>query len=368
MAPVIRALQRLPDQFECRICVTAQHREMLDQVLDLFEIRPDIDLDLMMPGQSLSALTSRVLLSITDVLRRESPNCILVQGDTTTVMASALAAFYQRIPTAHVEAGLRTGDRYSPFPEEVNRRIVSVLATYHFAPTHTAVNTLLSENIPQDTVFLTGNTVIDALLWATNLPPSKQALALLRRFDIAPPSVGESCPATVSPRLILVTAHRRENVGHPLASLCRGLLAIVKRNPAVRLAYPVHLNPNVRDVVFRILGGHERIFLLDPLSYETFIHLMKAAFLVLTDSGGIQEEAPSLGKPVLVLREKTERPEAVGAGTVKVIGTDTERIVAETERLLYDEVEYQSMAQAVSPYGDGHASERITRILLEQLA
>jgi len=361
MAPVIRELQKYPEQVESRVCVTAQHRQMLDQVLDLFGIVPDIDLDIMRPNQSLPDLTARVLLSMSDVLSQERPDIVLVQGDTTTVMATALAAFYQQIPVGHVEAGLRTYDRYAPFPEEINRRMAGVLATYHFAPTRTAVNALLSEGISRENIFLTGNTVVDALLWVVNQPPSSFTRSLFTRLQI-PLHKSEN-----DKKIILVTAHRRENFGSPFEDLCRGIRLIADRNPNVHIVYPVHYNPNVREIAYRILEGHPRIHLLDPLPYEPFAHLMKAAYLILTDSGGIQEEAPALGKPVLVLRDVTERPEAVEAGAVKVIGTDTQRVVEETERLLHDENAYLSMAQSISPYGDGHAAERIVQIILTRM-
>ena len=353
MAPVVRELARHPDLVEVRVCVTAQHRELLDQVLELFDIRPDIDLDLMRPGQTLPALTARVLTGMTRVLGRQRPDWVLIQGDTTTVLATALAAFYLRIPVGHVEAGLRTSDRYFPFPEEINRRLVGALATYHFAPTPAARTALLSEGVDPESIFVTGNTVVDALYWILGRPPSPEAQALLARIE------GDQ------QKLILVTAHRRESFGKPFIEICQGLRAVVERNPEVVLVYPVHPNPNVREPVKRFLAGHERILLLEPLSYEPFVRLMQASFLVLTDSGGLQEEAPVLGKPVLVLRSRTERPEAVEAGVARLIGTSKERIVSEVERLLGDEDAYQKMAQAGSLFGDGHAAERIVRILLE---
>jgi len=378
MAPVVRELQRHSDRIESLVCVTAQHREMLDQVLRLFVIRPDIDLDLMKDNQSPATLTSRAMTGLTRVLEQTQPHLVLVQGDTTTAMVAALAGFYHKIPVGHVEAGLRTRNRYSPFPEEINRHLIGVLATYHFAPTRTAAEALGAEGIPEPAVFITGNTVIDALLWAVEQSPSDETLTLLERLGIARgrdgPGKNEMGGDTTLPSalpsssLILVTAHRRENFGQPLESICTALREIVRRNPYVQVAYSVHMNPNVREPVFRILNGHERIHLLDPLPYEPFAHLMKHAYVILTDSGGIQEEAPALGKPVLVLRRETERPEAVEAGTVKVVGTDSERIVAATERLLSDAGEYRRMAHAVSPYGDGHAAERIVGIVLEQMS
>ncbi len=373
MAPVIRELQKHPDRVEPLVCVTAQHRQMLDQVLGLFAIQPDIDLNLMEEDQSPASLTARAMTALTEVLEQVRPDLVLVQGDTTTAMVAALAAFYQKIPVGHIEAGLRTRNRYSPFPEEINRHLIGVLATYHFAPTRTAAEALLAEGVPEDAIFVTGNTVIDALLWVVQQPPSAETQTLLKRFGLADePGSGAAeqrihspqHPSTFAPLLILVTAHRRENFGHPFEDICIALREIVRRNPDVQLVYPVHLNPNVREPVHRILNDRERIHLLDPLPYEPFAHLMKHAYLILTDSGGIQEEAPSLGKPVLVMRRETERPEAVEAGTVKLVGTDSERIIAETERLLYDADEYRRMAHAVSPYGDGHAAERIVAALL----
>jgi len=355
MAPVIRELKRYPEYFEVRICVTAQHREMLDQVLNIFNIQPDIDLNLMEPDQALSELTSRVITTMTRVLEQERPDWVLIQGDTTTVMATALAAFYLRIPVGHVEAGLRTRDRYNPFPEEINRRLVGVLATYHFAPTQTAKEALLAEGVPSESIVVTGNTVVDALYWILGQPPSERSRQI---FDELGLLGDKDC------KIILVTAHRRESFGQRFESLCRGLRRLVERNPDVYLIYPVHMNPNVRGPVYRILTGHERIRLVEPLPYETFVRLMDVAYIVLTDSGGIQEEAPVLGKPVLVLREKTERPEVIDAGVAKLVGTDEERIVDEAERLLHDAGAYQAMAKAGSLFGDGHAAERIVQTLL----
>jgi UDP-N-acetylglucosamine 2-epimerase len=356
LAPVIRELQRRPGHVDLRIAVTGQHREMLDQALALFEISPSLDLNLMAPDQSLADLTTRALSGLTSVLAAERPDCLLIQGDTTTVMAAALAAFYQRIPVAHVEAGLRTYNPLSPFPEEVNRRVVSLVADVHFAPTQRAVDALIAEHVPADRILLTGNTVVDALLWTAAREPSLATRTLLA-------DVGASDRSRDAP-MILVTGHRRESFGGPFESLCRGLRAIADRHPNVGLVYPVHLNPNVQAPVMRILGGHPRIHLVPPQPYETFVHLMKRATIIITDSGGVQEEAPVLGKPVLVVRDDTERPEAVEAGVVKIIGTAAERIVAETERLMHDADEYRRMSKAVSPYGDGHASERIATALV----
>jgi UDP-N-acetylglucosamine 2-epimerase (non-hydrolysing) len=353
MAPLVRELEKYPDRIESRVCVTAQHREMLDHVLDIFDIEPDIDLDLMRPGQSLPELTARVILRLTGVLEQESPDCVLVQGDTTTVMTAALAAFYQKIPVGHVEAGLRTHNRYSPFPEEMNRRIADVLTTLYFAPTQTAAAALRREGVADDDIYVTGNTVIDALLWVVDKPE--------------PPDVSHMLARLNGRRLVLVTAHRRENFGPSLEAICIGLRELARRNPEVVIVYSVHLNPNVQDPVYRILDGEERIHLIHPLPYLSFAHLMNRAHIILTDSGGIQEEAPALGKPVLVMRWDTERPEAIEAGAAKLIGPDTNAIVRETERLLYDRDAYRQMANAVSPYGDGHAAERIAQVLLERI-
>jgi UDP-N-acetylglucosamine 2-epimerase (non-hydrolysing) len=321
----------------------------------------------MRAGQTLPELTARVLEQMTATLRQEKPDIVLVQGDTTTVMATALAAFYERIAVGHVEAGLRTADRYNPFPEEVNRRVAGVLATYHFAPTQTAVKALLAENTPPDTIFCTGNTVVDALLWMAAQPLTPETTKLIGDLglldEVIPPS---NALASVKPKKwILVTAHRRENFGSPFEEVCQGLLELAQRNPELEILYPVHLNPQVQEPVYRILGQHPRIHLIEPLSYEPFVHIMQRVDLVLTDSGGIQEEAPIFGKPVLVLRNETERVEAVAAGTVKLIGPDRAKIVKETELLLYDKLAYQAMATAVSPYGDGHAAERIAEVLLK---
>ncbi len=361
MAPVIREMRRHPDQIDCRICITAQHRQMLDQALKVFQIQPHIDLDLMQPGQTLNELTSRVVEQMAGVLRAEKPDVVLVQGDTTTVMAAALAAFYEHVPVGHIEAGLRTADRYNPFPEEINRRIAGVLASYHFAPTHTAVDALLAENVPAHMVWMTGNTVVDSLLWMAAQPPTEDTAALLKSLNLSTQPDLE--PIDHSKKRILITAHRRENFGGPFEEICQALLEIVQRNPEVELIYPVHLNPNVQDPVSRILSKHDRIKLIEPLSYEPFVHVMKAVDLVLTDSGGVQEEAPVFGKPVLVLRNETERPEAVAAGTVKLVGSDKAKIISLTEELIHDEHAYNAMSNAISPYGDGKAAGRIVSVL-----
>jgi UDP-N-acetylglucosamine 2-epimerase (non-hydrolysing) len=339
MSPLVLALDRQPERFERILLSTGQHREMLDQALNDFGLKPDDDLGLMTADQSLAVLTSAAMTGVARAIGELKPDVLLVQGDTTTAMVAALAAFYAGVPVGHVEAGLRTGDRRQPFPEEINRRLISSLANWHYAPTQTAVDALLREGIDPASVLLTGNTVVDALLHISA-------------------GVGDVSTATRM-RLILVTAHRRENLGEPIRELCLALLDIVRRNPDVEVVYPVHMNPRVRETVFPLLADEPRIQLTDPVSYRDLVILMKRCHLVLTDSGGIQEEAPVFGKPVLVLREVTERPEAVTAGTVKIVGTDRARIVAETERLLRDVDAYAAMARAISPYGDGMAAERI---------
>lgn len=347
LAPVVLELERRPDCFESLVCVTAQHREMLDQVLGWFQIVPDYDLDLMRPNQGLAEFASRALVAVSKVLKEVQPDVLLVQGDTTTVLTATLAAFYQRIPVGHVEAGLRTRNRYNPFPEEINRRMTGVLATYHFAPTERAVAALRAEQVPEENIFLTGNTVVDALLMTVERPVN-----LDLGFDLN------------GRRLILVTAHRRESFGTAFESLCLALRDLAERNTEIEIVYPVHLNPNVRDPVWRILAEQPRVHLLEPLRYEQFAHLMAKAYLILTDSGGIQEEAPVLGKPTLVMRETTERPEAITAGTARLVGTARQQVVTEAERLLRDYEAYQVMARAGSPFGDGTAAKRIVDILL----
>jgi UDP-N-acetylglucosamine 2-epimerase (non-hydrolysing) len=346
MAPIIRAAQSAGAGIDAVTCVTGQHRQMLDQVLGVFGIRPDLDLNLMTENQTLASLTEQAVGRVSEVVRGVRPDLLLVQGDTTTAMAAALAAFYAQVAVGHVEAGLRTGRRYRPFPEEINRRLISVLASLHFAPTVTAAAALRAEGIPDTDVHVTGNTVVDALEYAVRVAPVGVR-----------PYIQEG-----GQRLILVTAHRRENFGPPLDEICHALLDLARR-PDVTIVYPVHLNPNVQGPVRRWLADHPRIHLLPPQDYLGFVRLLRDCDLVLTDSGGIQEEAPALGKPVLVLRDETERPEAVAAGTVLVVGTDRERIVRETERLLDEPAAYRAMAHAVSPYGDGHAAERIIRII-----
>lgn len=354
MAPLIHALAQDP-AFDTRVCVTAQHRQMLDQVLHLFSIVPDYDLNIMKPGQGLTEITCRILEGLKPILTEFRPDVVLVHGDTTTTIATSLAAFYQRIPVGHVEAGLRTGDLYSPWPEEANRTLTGHLAMYHFAPTELSRQNLLRENIPDARIFVTGNTVIDALIAVRDRVMADEPLRL--RLETQYPFLdGDK-------KMILVTGHRRESFGEGFEQICRALADIAAQNRDVQIVYPVHLNPNVTEPVNRILGHIDNIVLIEPQEYLPFVWLMNHAWLILTDSGGIQEEAPSLGKPVLVMRETTERPEAVEAGTVRLVGTDTQRIVAEVTRLLHDEAAYQAMSHAHNPYGDGQACERILHAL-----
>ena len=354
MAMVARTLAAA-EGIEHGLCVTAQHREMLDQVLRLFELEPDYDLDVMSPGQNLADVTSSVLMGMGSVLTEAKPDRVLVQGDTTTVLATAMAAFYARIPVGHVEAGLRTGDMFAPWPEEMNRKVADALSDRHYAPTETARRNLLAEGVPDSGIVVTGNTVIDALLHVVERLQTEPGLV-----DRAKAALPDRDPDR---RLLLVTGHRRENFGSGFEQICRALARVGARED-VEIVYPVHLNPNVREPVFRLLGGHPNIQLTEPLDYLAFVHLMSEAHIILTDSGGIQEEAPSLGKPVLVMRSTTERPEAVASGTVRLVGTDADRIADETARLLDDDDAHAAMARVRHPYGYGHASQRI----LEDLA
>jgi UDP-N-acetylglucosamine 2-epimerase (non-hydrolysing) len=349
MAPVISALKSQP-WADVRVLATAQHRDMLDQVLNFFNIEPDIDLNIMRPNQTLTTLTARLLLDMDDVLLDEKPDVVLVQGDTTTVMAVALACFYHRIPIGHVEAGLRTWDMQNPFPEEANRVIAGKLARWHFAPTEGSKQNLLREGVPDANIIVTGNTGIDALL-ITAAKDLVVGLAL-----------------DTSKRLVLVTSHRRENFGEPFLNICIALRTLAERNSDIQILYPVHPNPNVKDVAYEVLGRTRNIILCEPLDYAPFVAAMKKAYLIISDSGGVQEEAPALGKPVLVLREETERPEAVEMGVVKLVGANCDRILKEAQCLLDDSATYQTMARGVSPYGDGHAAERIVKVLREHFA
>lgn len=353
MAPVIHALNEHPDRFRSAVCVTAQHRQMLDQVLNLFGVRPDYDLDIMKPGQDLFDITCNVLRGLKDVILEAQPDIVLVHGDTTTTMASSLAAFYCGARVGHIEAGLRTHNKHAPFPEEMNRRVAGALADLHFAPTGAARDNLLREGIAEDSILVTGNTVIDALLEVAGLLRSDDALQ--RRFAAEFPFLD------TDRRLILVTGHRRENFGAGFESICSGLADIARAYPDTDILYPVHLNPNVQEPVRRILGNgdHANIHLIEPVDYLPFVFLMSRSYLIITDSGGVQEEAPSLGKPVLVMRETTERPEAVAAGTVRLVGTDRKKIVEEAALLLDSPAAYERMRMAHNPYGDGKAAERI---------
>lgn len=366
MAPVVRELARTPGIISL-VCVTAQHRQMLDQVLELFDIHPDVDLDLMQPDQVLSSLTAEIFTHLDPVLARLKPDWILVQGDTTTVMASSIAAYYRRIHVGHVEAGLRTDDKWQPFPEEINRRLAGVVADLHFAPTDWARQNLLRENIPSRQIIVTGNPVIDALQVVVKLPPTSTVLNLFKRIGIPYQSTDPvQKPSRGAPRLLLVTAHRRENFGKPLEHICSALNELAQRYQGdIRIVYPVHLNPNVQEPVYRILGNTPNIILLDPQDYLPMVQLMRHASLVLTDSGGLQEEAPSFGVPVLVMRQVTERPEGIQAGTVRLVGTDEDAIISQAGHLLDNPEAYAEMAQSINPYGDGKAATRIVNAILE---
>ena len=364
MAPLVREFQKYPECFKTEVCVTGQHREMLDQVLRIFDIKPDYDLNIMKQGQDLYDITSRVLLGMRDVLKEAGPDIILVHGDTTTSTAAALAAFYQQIPVGHVEAGLRTHNIYSPWPEEMNRQITGRIATYHFAPTSLSRQNLLNEGVSNDRIFVTGNTVIDALHWVVDRIKSDKTLDT--KLVTALKAAGyDTC---MEKRIVLITGHRRENFGDGFISICNAIKDLIRRYPDVDFVYPMHLNPNVRRPIHEVFGQDlsnlGNMFFIEPLEYLSFVYLMEKSSVVLTDSGGIQEEAPGLGKPVLVMRETTERPEALEAGTVKLVGTDYDRIVEEVSVLLDSSEAYERMSRAVNPYGDGMACGRILRILM----
>ncbi len=361
MAPVVKALAAC-EHIESQVCVTAQHRQMLDQVLSLFSIVPDYDLDLMRPNQDLYDITGRILTGMRDVLDASEPDLVLVHGDTTTCFAAGLAAFYRQVPVGHVEAGLRTGNMLAPFPEEANRSLVGRLTSLHFAPTETARSNLLAENTASGQIFVTGNTVIDALLWV---------IERLGEYDDAvwSQALGESLYSTLSGSdapMILITGHRRENFGQGFVDLCTAIRTLAERHPDWQFVYPVHLNPNVQQPVYDILSGASNVTLIEPQDYLPFAWLMNRSALILTDSGGVQEEAPSLGKPVLVMRDVTERPEAVEAGTVRLVGTDRERIIEQVETVMGDSTIYQGMSRAHNPYGDGRAAARIIDAILAQ--
>lgn len=358
MAPVLKELEKSPDAFKSVLCVTAQHREILDQVLQLFEIEADHDLNIMKPGQDLFDITSNVILGLREIFAQEQPDVVLVHGDTSTTMAASLAAFYSRIPIGHVEAGLRTYNKSAPFPEEINRQLTGRMADFHFAPTRTAEQNLLQEAVPEQAIHVTGNTVIDALLHAVE---KTKEIGVRREIE---KDLLQQYPGILgSKRMILVTGHRRENFGEGFESICRALKHIAQSHRDVEIIYPVHPNPNVREPVQRILGDVPSVHLIAPLEYLQFVYLLDKSYFIVTDSGGIQEEAPSLGKPVLVMRETTERPEAVEAGTVKLVGTDYAKITAEADRLLNDAKSYQQMSTTRNPYGDGLASARIAAVL-----
>ncbi len=350
LAPVIKELQKDKRHFKVEICITAQHRHMLDQAMDIFDIRADFDLDIMKQGQTLFDINIRILQGLEKLLLKQKPDLIVVQGDTTTAFVSALAAFYLKIPIGHVEAGLRTFDKFAPFPEEMNRRLITHLADFHFAPTHRAKENLLKEGVYEKQVLVTGNTVIDALMLALKTNP-KLDLPVLHKIKSGS-------------KIILVTAHRRENFGAPFKNICQALKSLVQRNSDIEIIYPVHPNPNIKIPAYEILGNIERIHLVAPMDYLPFAHLMKKSYLILTDSGGIQEEAPALGKPVLVLRDKTERPEAVEKGTARLVGTDTDKIIKSAELLLSSKRAYNKIATVKNPFGDGKASLRISNFML----
>ena len=358
MAPLVKEFQKNTENFETRVCVTAQHREMLDQVLDLFQITPDYDLNIMQPSQDLYDVTSNILLKIKPVLEEFKPNVVLVHGDTATTFATSLASYYQKIKIGHVEAGLRTGNLYSPWPEEGNRKLTGVLTDYHFSPTETSRKNLLNEGVSESSIFITGNTVIDALQLVIKRIDTDRFLKLNIEKAII-----QSGFKRINSKYVLVTCHRRENFGKGFLNICEALKVLAEGNPDINILYPVHLNPNVRKPVNELLSNISNIRLVEPFQYEEFVYLMSKSYLILTDSGGIQEEAPSLGKPVLVMRDTTERPEAVEAGTVKLIGSDQDNIIKEVQKLLNDNSEYQKMSKAHNPYGNGNASEKILNIL-----
>ncbi|GIT98087.1 non-hydrolyzing UDP-N-acetylglucosamine 2-epimerase [Sulfurovum sp. TSL1] len=364
MAPLILAFQKHSQDLEAKVCVTAQHREMLDQVFDIFDITPNFDLNIMKAGQDLYDITSNILLGMKEVLKEYQPDILFVHGDTTTTLTAALSAFYQKIPVAHVEAGLRTGDIYSPWPEEANRKLTSQITKYHFAPTETSKDNLLKENIDKNNIHVTGNTVIDALFWVLEKIEKDENLKLALTKTIK----SDFSAFENEERLVLITGHRRENFGQGFLDICSAIKMLAEEHPDVNFVYPVHLNPNVQKPVLELLSGIHNIYLIAPLDYEPFVYLMSKSYLILTDSGGIQEEAPSLGKPVLVMRNTTERPEALEAGTVKLVGTDPLTIVDKVNKLLNDKVLYENMSQAHNPYGDGKACYRIVNLIKESYA
>jgi len=364
MAPLVKAFESQKEHFDLKVCVTAQHREMLDQVLDLFEIEPAYDLDIMKPGQDLYDVTSNVLLGMKAVLADFKPDVVFVHGDTTTTSATSLSAFYQQIKVAHVEAGLRTGDIYSPWPEEANRQITGILSNYHFAPTTTSESNLLRENKDASNILVTGNTVIDALYLALDKIKNNDELKLSIVKTIET-EINDKNFSVDASKFILVTGHRRENHGQGFINICTALKEIAIQNPDVSIIYPVHLNPNVQKPVLELLSDIPNIYLIAPMQYESFIYLMDKSYFIITDSGGVQEEAPSLGKPVLVMRDTTERPEALEAGTVKLVGTDTLLIIKEATELLTNDEAYELMSKAHNPYGDGKACKKIVHFFMK---
>ena len=363
MCPLVKEFEKDTENFQTVVCVTAQHREMLDQVLELFEVKTEYDLNIMKQNQDLYDVTSCVLLGLREVFRKESPDLVLVHGDTTTTFATALAAFYQKIPVAHVEAGLRTGNIYSPWPEEVNRQLTSQITKFNFAPTDLSKQNLLKENIKETSICVTGNTVIDALLMIVDKISKSEELQL----KLTQKLLERNYQLNEERKLVLITGHRRENFGEGFLNICNAIKLLAMKNPEIDFVYPVHLNPNVRKPVNELLTTIENVHLIEPLEYDLFIFLMNKSFIILTDSGGIQEEAPSLGKPVLVMRDTTERPEALAAGTVKLVGTDFRKIVDETQKLISSNDEYITMSKAHNPYGDGKACKRIIDFLIENL-
>lgn len=360
MAPLVKQLQKFPNEISCKLCVTGQHREMLDQVLQLFSLVPDYDLDVMSPGQSLAELTSKIMLKVFPIIQSLEPDFIIVHGDTTTTLSASLAAYYQQVLVCHVEAGLRTDDIYAPWPEEINRRVTGVIANLHFAPTEEAKENLLNENVDQNSIFVVGNTVIDSLLHIQNTIDSTPSLQIKLKEEFS--FIRSDC------KLLLVTGHRRENFGEGFSNICKALKLLAETREDIQIVYPVHLNPHVLEPVKDILGSSERIHLIEPLNYSAFVYLMSKAYIVLTDSGGIQEEAPSLGKPVLVTRDKTERPEALAAGTVKLVGTCKDKIFNSIVDLLDNSGSYEFMSSAINPYGDGTAAKKIVQELLSYKA
>ena len=365
MAPLVKEFQKYPKEFETIVCVTGQHREMLDQVLHIFDIRPDYDLNIMKQGQDLYDVTTRVLMGMRDVLKESRPDLVLVHGDTTTSTASALAAFYQQMPVGHIEAGLRTHNIYSPWPEEMNRLLTGRIATYHFAPTLLSRQNLLQENVADEKITVTGNTVIDALYWVVQKIKENKTLARELENILAKSGYTVS-RLTQGKKLVLITGHRRENFGDGFISICKAIKSLSEKYPEVDFVYPMHLNPNVRKPIQEVFGESQKanMFFIEPLEYLSFVYLMEKSAIVLTDSGGIQEEAPGLGKPVLVMRDTTERPEALEAGTVKLVGTDYDKIVNEVSGLLDSREYYEKMSKAVNPYGDGKACCKIIEALL----